>query len=169
MRRQEQRIRQLKTEEALFRKNGDLKTAAALRKAWRKRQDLYKAYCYENGRAVESYRYVIDKAEIEERALSGDSLVSSALSERSKNSDYLVNREVINSGTFKEKFKSNLIPNTARNTLYKVAKDIVKRHDGTATESYAYITKDGEILKQAVTGEHGGSVDYEILQKQEKS
>ena len=84
MRRQEQRIRQLKTEEALFRKNGDPKTAAALRKAWRKRQDLYKAYCYENGRAVESYRYVIDKAEIIEAATPTPKEREIALTEEAK-------------------------------------------------------------------------------------
>ncbi len=63
-RQMENRIRQLKTEERLYRASGQFPDEAkATRKKWQRLQANYKAYSLKNGRAFYPERYIIDEAE----------------------------------------------------------------------------------------------------------
>lgn len=64
MRAYENRIRQMKTEEKLLRSVGAIDSAKELRKKWRKETLEYKAFAFENGRAFERARCVVDESEL---------------------------------------------------------------------------------------------------------
>ena len=73
--------------------------------------------------------------------------------------------ETINSGAYRDKFVIDGVSKKASNELCKTTKSIIKRHDGTAVESYAFIDNKGNKLAQAVVGDHGGRVDVNVLSK----
>ena len=50
-----------------------------------------------------------------------------------------------------------------QNTLCKIAREIIKKNDGTKYESYAHIDSLGNIIKTERLGEFGGVVDIDCL------
>lgn len=76
---------------------------------------------------------------------------------------YQVVREIVNSEEYKQKF-NNIGSKKQNEVTCKETKRIVKRHDGTNTESYSIIDNKGNIIATQSSGAFGGVVDLTCLQ-----
>ena len=93
----------------------------------------------------------------------GEKINDRNVAERTKYIEYKANRELINSEEYRKKFEIEFVPKKVQNTLCKVAREIIKKNDGTKFESYAHIDSLGNIIKTERLGEFGGVVDIDCL------
>lgn len=104
----ENSIRQMKTEERLLRAAGDVESAKALRKKWRRTTLLYQAYSFEHKRPFYRDRCVIDETEREDIKFSAERLPNDETRDTIDTQAFIPAETIKEAETFAKQFAENV-------------------------------------------------------------
>ena len=148
----ENRIRQMKQEEAQLRACGMTEEAKALRKKWRVLTRDYQIYSIQNDRAYYPYRYIVDRTELEQGG-ENLNLESTTISDGDGFKVVPLKQDAIKGQKYEKKFTEILPEETAHNTTVK-AREILRENNRKKEETvYLLSVSNGdEVYKQHEKG-----------------